>query len=151
MLVDADYSNTQIVCDVGPGVGSSFRFLLRDFWITPMVTVGYSSPLILALSTGSVNVTGGLVTITGSSFGSRRCAGLSSVMVNVSRLVSESRRPLFSPVAPAGFRDVSDTVRRVSVECDVLRYADVVSLSDSVVVDEGKLDCMLCSAVCVCD
>jgi hypothetical protein len=117
---------------VGPGVGQGFQFYLQNyFWVSPLVVVGYSTPIIRSLDVSVLPVSGGVVTIRGSHFGSSQClaAALPSwvrVFVSVPNDISGA-----SAVAEVGVVTASAPASdMVWLNCTVLDWSnDTISVA----------------------
>ena len=126
------YSAQRIVCSVPPGVGSGWRALIRGQWMSLSSTaasVGFRRPMVSAVSVVSqapaVPNTGGVISVTGSGFGTAACADaglLSQVVLVATPRPADGVELTFDPVTsewrPAG------ALTAVPMACEVLSWAD---------------------------
>ena len=119
VLSVSDFSDSQFTCDIGPGIGANFRFLIREFIVAPIPFAGYTSPTVSSISQSTWNVTGDEVTLYGSSFGSMACDGLSRVFVNLSSIV---HTPVFGiSNGVHGFTNLGTALVKSATNCSIVR------------------------------
>ena len=125
-----EYTDSQIVCLVGPGVGTGFHFYITG-WIAPPQTVGYAPPSITSLSPSLLPVTGGVITLTGSGFGVSPCGSPPLQSAVLLRLTSP---PTASQLANATAAMQADSgmaadaggtgLTVTSVKCDIISWSN---------------------------
>ena len=130
LFVGTEYTDSQIVCLVGPGVGTGFQFYITG-WIAPPQTVGYAPPSIKSLSPSLLPVTGGIITLTGSGFGVSPCGSpplQSAVLLRLTspRTASQLANATAAMQADSGMTaDASGIGLTVtSVKCDVISWSN---------------------------
>lgn len=128
---------------MSPGVGYGFQLYLHYQWITPSVPnrFGFDLPQVFTVQPSLIHTSGGLVTLTGSSFGTLPCSWSNFYSVT---LAGSAVQP-----APAFYLDSRQFAYMypVSVSCTVLTWSDSnitctappsVDMLSSVVVSTGR-------------
>ena len=145
----SDFSDSQFTCDIGPGIGANFRFLIREFIVAPIPFAGYTPPSVVSISQSTWNVTGAEVTLYGSSFGSMACDGLSRVFVNLSSIVHV---PVFNTSNGVhGFTNLGTALVKSAINCSIVRLVFCDNPLKCVdYVRPHAIDCCIVDAMSVC-